>query len=469
MVVGEFTQETDLVIIGGGPAGYSAAFRAAELGVQALVIDSRSDAVMGGVCLHEGCIPSKTLLHVADTVRMAAEAAQFGITFSTPTIDVGAVWAWKNKTVSKLASGLESLCRKHNVERLQARAHFEDSRTISLLEGNVPRVRFRRALITTGAMPREHAAAPFDGTRILTPGELLNLGEAPARLLIVGGDYIAAELASIFSALGSQVTIVNHGPRLLPEADADLARIVTRRLEPQLAAVHHNTTIAASEVTDDEVRVEFAGESAPAPAAFDRVVVSIGHISSSHGLALEKAQVNADADGFIEIDAHMRTSNPRIFAAGDVTGPPFLADHALHQGRIAAEVIAGHDSVFDARVVPMTIFTDPQLAWCGVTEESAKLVDLPHTVAKTPWGASGRAVGMGRYEGVTKVIYDPHSELVLGVGLAGPYASEMIAEAALAIEMGATLTDLAATIHPHPTISELLSDTARSAMSVKRS
>lgn len=464
MVVGEFTQETDLVVIGGGPAGYSAAFRAAELGVKTLIVDSRKDAALGGVCLHEGCVPSKTLLHIAETVRLGEHASQFGVRFAKPKLDAAAVWEWKKKTVHKLTVALDSLCKKHGVERVEGRAHFEDSRQIALIEGAVPRIRFRRALIATGARPREHSKLPFDGERVLSPGEALNRGEIPKRLLIVGGDYIACELASIFAALGSAVTIANHGPRSLPEVDADLARVLAKRLESHVAVVHHNTTVKSAVTAKREVRITFEGESAPPPAAFDRAIIAIGHISASAGLAIAKTQVKTDADGFIEVDSQMRTADPRIFAAGDVTGSPFLADRALHQGRIAGEVIGGRDSVFEARAIPMAIFTDPQIAFCGLTEDACKLDNIPHRIAKMPWGASGRAVGIGRTEGMTKIIFDPESQLLLGIGLVGPQACEMIAEAALALEMGATLTDLAETIHPHPTMSELLSEAARAAL-----
>jgi dihydrolipoamide dehydrogenase len=461
MVVGEFTQETDLVIIGGGPAGYSAAFRAAELGVQTVIVDSRP--ALGGVCLHDGCVPSKTLLHIAESINLGEHASQFGVSFAKPKIDFKAIRGWTDKAVSKLAAGLESLCKKHGVERIQGQAHFEDSRNIALLDASVPRIRFRRALIATGAAPKVHANVPFDGNRILTAGETLKLDTIPSSLLIFGSDYMAVELATIFASLGSAVTLVYEDERLLPECDVDLARPVQKALERGLKGLYSGVSVGKADVDSKAVRVTFQGEGAPKPAKFDRVIVTAGHVGNTRGLQLEKTSVHVDENGFTQADSQMRTSDPRIFAAGDVTGPPLLADKAMHQGRVAAEAIAGKDSVHDARAIPMAIFTDPQIAWCGMREMDATDQDSPVDVAKIPWGASGRAVGMGHIEGMTKLMYERESKLVLGVGMVGHNASEMIGEAALAIEMGATLTDFALTIHPHPTCSELIADAARQA------
>lgn len=461
MVVGEFTQETDLVIVGGGPAGYAAAFRAAELGVQTVIVDSRD--ALGGVCLHDGCVPSKTLLHIAEVIDQAEHAAQLGVTFGKPKIDLAAIRSWKDNAIKKLATGLESQCKKYGVERIQGRAHFEDSRNIALLDGLVPRIRFRRALLTVGAVPKVHANIPFDGNLILTPGESLKVDPVPKSLLIVGGDYMAVELAAIYMSLGSAVTLVNPAERLLSEADIDLTRPLVKRLEARLAGVHNGIAVAKADVDGKIVRIKFEGPDAPKPGKFELVIVANGHVGNTRGLQLEKTKVKLDSNEFVGIDAHMHTADPRIFAAGDVTGAPLLADKALHQGRIAAEVITGNESLFDARVIPAAIFTDPQIAWCGLMEEDAKRQGVAHAVARIPWGASGRAVGIGRSEGLTKITYDPQSQLILGIGMVGFNACELIAEGALAIEMGAVLTDLAATIHPHPTVSELISDVARQA------
>lgn len=462
MVVGEFTQETDLVVIGGGPAGYTAAFRAAELGVQTVLVDSRPDAALGGVCLHEGCIPSKTLLHVAQTAQLAEQAAEFGVKFGMPKIDIAAVKAWRDKTVAKLAAGLAALCKKHGVERIEGKAHFESSRTVALLDGAVPRIKFRRALIATGSQPKVRIEAPFDGACVVPPGEALRLERAPKRLLVWGGDYQAVEAAEIFAFLGSEVTLAHEGDRLLPEADADLIRPLLKRLTPRLKGVVPQFAPTGIETKKSTVKVR--GEETIRE--FDLVIVSAGHIGNTRGLQLEKTGVKIDADGFIQVDDKMRTDDPRLFAAGDVTGGPLLADKAIAQGRVAAEAIAGgggrEHAAFDARAIPACIFTDPQIAWAGLTEEGAASRSIPHKAAKIPWGASGRAVGMGR-EGLTKVIYDPASRLILGVGMCGPQACEMIGEAALAIEMGALIDDLAMTLHPHPTMSEMLAEAAKQA------
>jgi len=463
MVVGEFTQETDLVIIGGGPAGYAAAFRAAELGVQTVIVDSRRDGALGGVCLHEGCIPSKTLLHVAEMIDQAEHPTQLGVSFGKPKIDLAAIRSWKENSIKKLAAGLESQCKKHGVERIQGRAHFEDSRNIALLDSTIPRIRFRRALLAVGATPKVHANIPFDGNLILTPGEALKIDLVPKSLLIVGDDYMAVELAAIYSSLGSAVTLASPAERLLPEVDIDLARPLIKRLESRLSGLHNGIAVAKAEIDGKIARVKFEGPEAPKSGKFELVIVANGHVGNTRGLQLEKTKVELDSNEFVGIDAHMRTADPRIFAAGDVTGAPLLADKALHQGRIAAEVIAGKATMFDARVIPTAIFTDPQIAWCGLIEEDAKRQGVEYAVARIPWGASGRAVGMGRSEGLTKIIYDPHSQVIFGIGMVGFNACELIAEGALAIEMGAVLTDLAATIHPHPTVSELISDVARQA------
>jgi dihydrolipoamide dehydrogenase len=465
MVVGQFTQETDLVIIGAGPAGYSAAFRAAELGVHTTIVDSRGGAAdgsgaLGGVCLHAGCVPSKTLLHIAETINLAERAGEFGIALGKPKVDHDAVKAWVRKTIKRLAAGLDSLAKKHGVDRVEGCAHFEDSRNLALLDASIPRIRFKRALIATGSVQRAHPELPFDGSHVLTPAEAIGLENIPKRLLIVGSDYMAAELATIFAALGSIVTLALEGDRILPDIDADLVKPLHKRLA-EICTILPVCRPKLDKVSRKGAAVDLRNEREPA--MFDMVIVTAGHIGNTRGLQLEKTQVKVDADEFIHVDQHQRTNDPRIFAAGDVAGGPLFADKAMAQGRIVAEMIAGKASVFDARVIPGAIFTDPQIAWCGLLDNDATRQAGDVAVLKMPWGASGRAVGMGRSEGLTKVIYDKSSKLVLGVGIVGSGACEMIGEAALAIEMGAVLDDLAGTIHPHPTMSELIADAARQA------
>ena len=466
MVVGEFTQETDLVIIGGGPAGYTAAFRAAQLGVQTVIVDSRPGGAgsLGGVCLHQGCIPSKTLLNIAETVFAAENASNFGVKLSKPQVDFAAVRAWKEKTINKLAAGLEAQAKKHGVECLTGEAQFEDARHIVARtdDAGQQRIKFKRALIATGAVHVPHPNLHLDGAMIITPQEAMALESLPKSLLIVGGDYMAVELAMIFSALGARVTIACETDELLPAADRDLTRPLIKNLERRLAGLHRSARIKNADAAKSKLTVNFEGADHPSSLKVDQVIVCATQIGNSRGLHLEKTHVKTDEREFIIVDQQMRSSDARIFAAGDVTGSPLLADKAIHQGRIAAEVIAGQDSIFDARAIPVAIFSDPQIAWCGITESEAKAAGMEHEIAKAPWGASGRAVAMGKGDGVTKVIFDPQTLTVLGIGMVGHGACEMISEGALAIEMGATLVDLAATIHPHPTMAELLSDVSRS-------
>lgn len=455
MVVGEFTQETTLLVIGGGPAGYAAAFRAAELGVETAIVDPRAE--LGGTCLHAGCVPSKTLCDLSATIRAATAAAAMGTTFAPPVIDGAKVSAWVDGTVEKLAKGLAARARQLKITRLVGAARFEDGKHVAVTGGSIPRVKFRKAIIATGTRPVEHPDLLFDGQRIWTPEEAVRLAvtradaseEAPdaaipRTLLIIGSDYMAVEIASIYAALGSKVTLASPEAALLPDVDDDLLRPLRKSLESSLAEVLLSATIDAK-----------------AASKFDRVVISLGRRANVESLDLDEAGVAYDEHGFIRVDGTMKTVSSRIFAAGDVTGGPLLANVALAQGRVAAEVLAGQTSAFDARAIPHAVFTDPNLAWVGLTEKQAKREGIPHATVKAPWGLSGRAVGLNRADGLTKIIFDSATREVLGVGLAGVGACEMIGEAALAIEMGATLDDLALTLHPHPTMHELLSDAAR--------
>jgi dihydrolipoamide dehydrogenase len=412
------------------------------------------------VCLHEGCIPSKTLLFVAETLQLARDAEHLGITFGPPRIDIDALNDWVGSSVGKLARGLKQLCRHHGVEHVQGTGHLEDDRHLAIRGGRVPRLKFRRAIVATGSTAVELPAMPFDSKLVLRPTEALAPREVPGQLLVYGGGYMALELAVIYAALGSSVTLATGEPRLLPLADPDLDRPLGRRLREALHRVAVGTEIASADVEGERVQVQLTGEGTNERAAFDRVIVAQGQRGTTDDLGLEHAMIRTDESGFIPVNEQLRTSNRRVLAVGDATGPPLLADRAIHQGRVAAEVVAGWGSAMDARVVPMVVFTDPQIAWCGLTELEAKSRGIASEVRKVPWGASGRAVGMGRPEGLTKILYDPETKLVLGVGITGPGAAEMIAEGCLAVEMGAELADLAATLHPHPTMSELVSGAA---------
>jgi len=499
MVVGEFTQEANLVILGGGPAGYAAAFRAAELGVEDIVIvDPRQD--LGGVCLHAGCIPSKTLLHIVDLINLARESSTFGVSIGEPEVDPQKIRAWIDGAVSKLAKGLASRAKSLMIQHLPGTAHFEDGKHIAVTGGSVPRVKFRRAIIATGSKSKAHPQLPFDGERVISPEEALRVEEhmtarpeagrprahgsesratetpgsesrgtghgsetRATRILILGSNYMAAELASIYRALRCEAMIACKGARLLPEVDRDLVRPLERRMNGLGVAVAHDASVSEAAMEKDIVRISLQSKSGSSTAEFDRIIVARGQDANLESLNLGATQVQTDDGGFIIVDHQMKTGDPRIFAAGDVTGGDMLADVALAQGRIAAEVIAGRaESAFDHRAIPHAIFTDPNIAWCGVMQEEAETQAMDVGVAKAPWGLSGRAVGMNAAEGLTKIIYDKESQVILGVGMVGRGACEMIGEAVLAIEMGATLDDLAATMHPHPTMCELLTDAARS-------
>ncbi|MHC5026924.1 MAG: dihydrolipoyl dehydrogenase family protein [Planctomycetota bacterium] len=454
MVVGEFSTETTLLIVGGGPGGYAAAFRAAELGVPTILVDERED--LGGVCLHEGCVPSKTMLDIARTIE-TMNAGKRGIEPASPNLDPDAMQRWIDGAVGGLARGLAATAKRLKIDVVQGRATFNGARDASVPGGTVSRIRFRRALIATGASSIQHAQLPFDGERVLRPNDALRPLEG--NVLVFGSGYMALELASIHAALGCTVTLATEDDALLPDADPDLTKVVQRSLKQRLAGLTTGRGIEQASVQGDVVNVVMGG----AESAYDYVIIAGAQRGNTANLGLDLLDAAPDANGFLAVDDQMRTANPRVFAVGDVTGPPLSAALAMHQGRVAAEVIAGQPSGLDATVVPSVVFTDPPMAWCGLTEHDAKANGISHATRSLRWGASGRAAGMGRTDGVTKIVYDPATQVVLGVGLCGVEAPEMIGEGCLAVEMGAELGDLARTIHAHPTMSELLSDVAREA------
>lgn len=458
MVVGEFTQETDLLVIGGGPGGYTAAFRAAQLGIQTAIVDA--DGALGGVCLHRGCIPSKALLNVAETMHLAELAAEFGVHYDKPTIDLEKMRAFKEGVVAKLTGGLDGVAKRLGIERLHGRARFEDGRRVTIQGGSVPRVRFRRALIATGSRPIRLRGIECDSPRVFDSTGALALTEIPASLLVIGGGYIGLELGQVYAALGAQVTVVEMLPRLLPGADKDLVRPLERRLKETFAEVSTGTKVTAMREVKSGIEITFEGKKTPERSTFDAVLVAVGRTPNAGDLGLENTGVSVDEHGFIPVDTQMRTSDKRIFAIGDVIGNPMLAHKAVAEGRVVADVLAGRDNFIDARAIPAVVFTDPEIAWVGLTEDEARAAGTPFRAKKIPWGASGRATAIGRTSGMTKILFHPESGDVLGVGLVGAHAGEMIAEGTLAIEMGATDVDLAATIHPHPTLSEMMGEVA---------
>lgn len=453
MVMGEFTQETELLVIGGGPGGYAAAFRAADLGLDVTVVDQ--EGRLGGVCLFRGCIPSKTLLHVAELVQEAKRAEAMGVSFGQPRLDLGRIRQWKNQVVDRLAKGLMDLSRSRGVQVIKGRAEFEDSRHVRVQGSDISRFKFKHAIIATGSramMLPGHE--PKKGGRVMNSTGALALADIPERLLVVGGGYVGVELGSFYASLGSRVTVVEGNDRLMTGADADLVQPLVRHLSDLFEAVHTKTRVSELVEHEDSVEVALEGAGGGSNQVFDRVLVAIGRSPSSGGIGIQQTRVTLDGRGFVQVDERMRTSDPSIFAIGDVVGGAMLAHKAMHEGKVAAEAIAGLPAAFDVQAIPAVVYTDPQIAWCGLTEEEARNRSRPVKVTRFPWSASGRAASLGLARGMTKLIVDPESQRVLGMGIVGRDAGELISEGVLAIEMGALAEDLAMTIHPHPTLSE---------------
>lgn len=459
------TEETQLAIIGAGPGGYTAAFLAADFGLRVTLIDEAPRP--GGVCLYRGCMPSKALLHAARVVTDARAAAAWGVSFGDPTIDVARLRAWKDDVVAKLTGGLALLSRQRKVAFVQGRASFEDAHTLRVTptDDAADRVRtmaFEHAIVATGSRPARPAALALDDSRVLDSTGALDLDRVPASLLVVGGGYIGLELGTVYAALGSDVTIVELTGSLLPGADPDLVRVLARRIAGTVHAVHLKTAVNRLAARPDGIDVTFE----PAGAAerterFDQVLVAVGRTPNSDlpGL-VERTRVELDARGFMRVDAQRRTAEPSIFAIGDVAGEPMLAHKAFAEARVAVDTITGNTASFAPRAVPAVVFTDPEVAWCGLTETGAAASGQRVTVARFPWGASGRALTLDRPEGVTKLMLEPESGRVLGVGLVGTGAGELIAEGVVAVEKGLTAADLAGAIHPHPTVSETFAEAA---------
>lgn len=453
---------SQLVVLGGGPGGYAAAFLAADMGMNVTVVEMESR--LGGVCLLRGCIPSKALLHVARVLKEAGEMDDWGVTFAKPKIDLDAMRARKQKVITTLTDGLKTLAKKRNVRFVQARGIFEDSQRLRL-EGGDPAthpehhcITFDHCIVATGSRPTVPKIFDIDSDRVMDSTGALALQDVPKSMLVIGGGYIGLEMGTVYASLGSKVTVVEMTTGLLPGADRDLVKPLAKRLDGLFHAIHLNTKVASLEAKANHVVAHFepADGGKKWSEKYDRVLVSIGRRPNSENLGLEHTRVKVNEKGFIVVDKHQRTSDPRIMAIGDVAGDPMLAHKAAHEGRIAVEVLAGEASVFDARAIPAVVFTDPEIAWAGLTEEIAKREGIAVKVAMYPWAASGRAQAIGRPEGLTKMIVDPETERVLGMGLVGVGAGELIAEGVLAIEMGASVRDVADSIHPHPTMSETM-------------
>jgi dihydrolipoamide dehydrogenase len=456
-----------VVVVGGGPGGYAAAFLAADLGLKTALVDPEVNP--GGVCVYRGCIPSKALLHVASLIGEARHADAWGVSFGTPTVDLPKLRAFKDAVVKRLTSGTGLLAKSRKVQYVQGLGELVDAHTlrVKLTAGGEETIQFEHAILATGSVPVVPAALRLPGNgdpRVMDSTSALDLPDIPGSLLVVGGGYIGLELGSVYAALGSAVTVVEMTDGLLPGVDRDLVDVLAKRLKQTMKAVLLKTRVTQLKPEAGGIRVSLDGEGVAGDVAreqvFDRVLVSVGRRPNASVPGLDRTRVRLDERGFVVVNEQMRTDEPSIFAIGDVAGEPMLAHKASHEGRVAAEVIAGEKSAFAPKAIPAVVFTDPEIAWAGLTESQAQKAGRPVTIAKFPWAASGRALTLDRADGLTKLVVDPSTERILGVGLVGPNAGELVAEGVLAIEMGANVTDLKLTIHPHPTLTETLMESA---------
>ncbi|MGF1546300.1 MAG: dihydrolipoyl dehydrogenase [Thiotrichales bacterium] len=443
-----------VVVLGSGPGGYTAAFRAADLGKQVVLVERYPQ--IGGVCLNVGCIPSKALLHVAEVIREAAEFAGLGVNFGAPAIDIDKLRGHKNKVVGKLTGGLKQLAKQRGVKIVTGYGRFGDPHTLAVTadDGGVTTIRFEQCIIAAGSRVTKLPFIPWDDPRVMDSTDALEIGAIPPRMLVIGGGIIGLEMATVYYALGARITVVELTPGLMPGADRDLVRTFEKLVGKRYERVLTQTKVAAVTPTDAGLKCSFEGPNGVFEDTFDRVLVAIGRSPNGKLIDAEKAGVTVDERGYIPVDNQQRTNVEHIFAIGDVVGQPMLAHKATHEGKVAAEVIAGHKSFFDARTIPSVAYTDPEVAWCGLTEEQAKAQGVAYEKGAFPWAASGRALCMGATDGMTKVLFDANTRRVIGAGIIGKNAGELIAEAVLALEMGADMQDLALTIHPHPTLSE---------------
>lgn len=451
---GEADKQTEVVVLGSGPGGYTAAFRAADLGKQVILIE-RYDSI-GGVCLNVGCIPSKTLLHTAEVINEAEEFSKLGVTFGKPEIDINKLRTHKEKIVGKLTGGLKQLAKQRKVEIVQGYGRFTSANSIEVEaeNGEKQTIAFESCIIAAGSRVTKLPFIPWDDPRIMDSTDALELEEIPKNLLVVGGGIIGLEMATVYDALGANITVVELSPGLMPGVDRDLIRLFERSIKKRYDNIYIDTKVTEIKPTKKGLVCKFEGKKAPAEVTFDRVLVSIGRSPNGNLIDADKAGVGIDEHGFIAVDKQMRTNIDHIFAIGDIIGQPMLAHKAVHEGKVAAEVIAGHKSFFDARTIPSVAYTEPEIAWCGITEEEAKAQGVEYEKGAFPWAASGRALSMGAENGMTKVLFDKETKRVIGAGIVGKNAGELIAETVLALEMGADAEDLGLTIHPHPTLSE---------------
>ncbi|MET0119439.1 MAG: dihydrolipoyl dehydrogenase [Candidatus Thiodiazotropha sp. 6PLUC9] len=456
VVKGAADKQVDVVVLGAGPGGYTAAFRAADLGKRVILIE-RYDA-LGGVCLNVGCIPSKALLHAAAVINEAAEMAELGVSFGKPKVDLDKLRAGKDKVVQKLTGGLKALAKQRKVEVVHGIARFESPKRIAVngAEGTTS-IDFTDAIIACGSSPVKIPGFPNDDPRLIDSTGALELADIPKRMLVVGGGIIGLEMATVYSTLGSQIDVVELQENLIPGCDPDLVRPLQKRIKSRYKNIMLGTKVTDIQAQKSGLKVTFEGKQAPEkPQSYDRVLVSVGRVPNGKKINAEAAGVNVDERGFIPVDQHMRTNVPNIYAIGDVVGQPMLAHKATHEAKVAAEVIAGLPASFDPMTIPSVAYTDPEVAWMGLTETEAKAQGIEYEKGAFPWAASGRALGIGREEGVTKLLFDPKTHRILGAGIVGPNAGELIGETVLALEMGADAEDIGLTIHPHPTLNETI-------------
>jgi len=445
--------QCQVLVLGSGPGGYTAAFRAADLGLEVILVE-RFDT-LGGVCLNVGCIPSKAFLHTAEVITGAAAMSEHGVEFGKPKIDNRKLAGWKDKVVGKLTGGLKSMAKQRGVTVVHGTGTFSSPQSLEVkTKDGSKSIGFEQAIIAAGSESIKIPIFPWDDERVMSSTLALELAEIPKRLLVVGGGIIGMEMACVYDALGSKVTVVEMADGLMPGTDRDLVKVLEKRVKQRYENIFVKSKVTKAEALKGGIKVWFEGKDTPEHDTFDRVLVSVGRAPNGNNIGADKAGVEVDERGFIAVDEHQRTNVDNIFAIGDITGQPMLAHKGTHEGKVAAEVCAGQKSAFDARTIPSVAYTDPEIAWMGLTETEAKEKGIEYEKASFPWAASGRALGMGREDGVTKLLYDPDTERILGAGIAGAHAGDLIAEATLALEMDAEMGDIGLTIHPHPTLSE---------------
>jgi dihydrolipoamide dehydrogenase len=442
-----------VVVLGSGPGGYTAAFRAADLGKKVILIEEHTS--LGGVCLNVGCIPSKALLHAAKVIEESKEMGEFGVSFGKPKIDLDKLRGWKDGVIGKLTKGLTGLAKQRNVEVLVGRGQFTGTNMIEVQSADgAQKVSFDAAIISAGSKVTKIPGIPYDDPRVMDSTDALTLQSIPKSMLVIGGGIIGLEMATVYHSLGTKITVVELADSLIPGADKDIVRPLQKRLKKQYEGIHLKTKVVALSAEKNGLKAEFDGDSKPKSSIYEKVLVAVGRTPNGKIIGAESAGINVDSSGFIAVNKQMQTNVPNIYAIGDITGNPMLAHKATHEGKLAAEIIAGKKASFDARTIPSVAYTDPELAWMGVTETQAKLEGIEYEKATFPWAASGRSLAMGRDEGITKLLFSKENKRLIGAAIVGSNAGELIGETVLALEMGADAEDIGLTIHPHPTLSE---------------